>query len=64
MAFGSSSMIMIGPAHTSKSSSNGAVTGAIVAGLMVLLVIVVFVVYVFRKKRLIIIRYGIRCEMK
>jgi preprotein translocase subunit SecY len=34
------------------------VTGAIVAGLMVLLVIVVFVVYVFRKKRLIIIRYG------
>jgi preprotein translocase subunit SecY len=40
------------------------VTGAIVAGLMVLLVIVVFVVYVFRKKRLIIIRYGIRCEMK
>ena len=44
--------------QTSKSSSNGAVTGGIVAGLVGLLVVVVLIVYVFKKRRLTVIRWA------
>ena len=51
-------MVQMGPAKTSNSSSKGAaVTGAVVAALVVLLVITVFAVYVFKKRRILIIRY-------
>ncbi len=52
----SSSMTMVRPVKTSKSSSNGAVTGGIVAGLVVLVVVVLFIVYVFKKRKLTVIR--------
>ena len=50
-------MVPMDPAKTSKSSSDGAaVTGAVVAALLVLLVISVFAVYVFKKRRILVIR--------
>ena len=57
IAFASSSMVSMRPAKTSKSSGNDAVvTGAVVATLVVLLVIVVFAVYVFKKRKILVIR--------